>query len=60
MSKAIIDELLSTLNTDEIKNAILSLIEQFFPIMAESERQNFVITLLGKSGDDNLSSMVNR
>jgi hypothetical protein len=44
----------------KLKKTILSLIEQYFPIMEESERQDFMIKLLGKSGNDKLSSMVNR
>ncbi len=55
-----INELFSSLNAKEIKKTILSLIEQYFPIMEDTERQDFLIKLLGKSQNDKLSSMVNR
>lgn len=60
MSISHINGMFSALSAEEIKKAILSLIEQYFPIMEESERQDFIIKLLGKSGNDKLSSMVNR
>ncbi len=60
MSHANIVELLSKLSPEEIKTTILSLVEQYFPIMEEFEKQDFIIRLLGKSGNDKLSSMVNR
>ena len=60
MSGFNIDKLLSALSPDEIKTTILSLIEQYFPIMEESEKREFMVQLLGKSGNDKLSSMVNR
>lgn len=44
----------------EIKETIFSLIEQYFPVMEDTEKQDFILKLLGKSGDDKLSSMVNR
>jgi hypothetical protein len=60
MSNSNVNEIFSTLSAEEVKKAILSLIEQYFPIMEESERQDFMIKLLGTSGNDKLSSMVNR
>ncbi len=60
MSDRNTDELFAAMNIKEIKTAILSLAEQYFPIMEESEKQDFIIRLLGGSGDDKLSSMVNR
>jgi uncharacterized protein with von Willebrand factor type A (vWA) domain len=60
MSDSNINGIFSALSAGEIKKAILSLIEQYFPIMEESEKQDFIIKLLGKSGNDKLSSMVNR
>ncbi|HKI49233.1 MAG TPA: hypothetical protein VKA69_07890 [Desulfobacteria bacterium] len=60
MSDYNIDELFSSLNANEIKMTILTLVEQYFPIMEESEKQDFIIRLLGQPVDDKLSSMVNR
>ncbi len=60
MSNSDINEIFSALSAGEVKKSILSLIEQYFPIMEESEKQDFMIKLLGKSGNDKLSSMVNR
>ena len=60
MPKIALEDFLEGLSLEEIKKTILSLIDQFFPIMEDSERQEFVIKLLGRSGDDKLSSMVNR
>lgn len=60
MSDYNIDELFSSLNANEIKTTILTLVEQYFPIMEESEKQDFIIRLLGQPVDDKLSSMVNR
>lgn len=60
MPNSNINVIFSSLSAEEVKKTILSLIEQYFPIMEEMERQDFMIKLLGKSGDDKLSSMVNR
>lgn len=60
MSEKKLQELLAGFDLDQIKQAIFSLIEQYFPVMEDAERQQFVLKLLGKSGDDKLSSMVNR
>jgi hypothetical protein len=60
MSKHPIDDFISGLEIEEIKEVIFSLVDQYFPVMVASERQNFILKLLGKSGDDKLSSMVNR
>lgn len=45
---------------EKIKEIIFTLIEQYFPVMEDAEKQDFILKLLGKSGDDKLSSMVNR
>ncbi|MCF8128694.1 MAG: hypothetical protein K9N10_09280 [Deltaproteobacteria bacterium] len=60
MSDRDINELFSAMSIEEVKTNILTLVERYFPIMEESEKQDFVIRLLGKSGHDKLSSMVNR
>lgn len=60
MPEKTLKEFLAGLTIEETKKMIFSLIEQFFPVMEESERQDFVLKLLGKSDNDKLSSMVNR
>jgi hypothetical protein len=48
------------LTLEEMKKMILSLAEQLFPVMESSEKQAFIVKLLGLSGDDKLSSMASR
>ena len=48
------------LTLEEMKRLILSLSEQLFPVMEASEKQAFLVKLLGLSGDDKLSSMASR
>ncbi len=54
------ESLLADLSLEEIKKMIFSLTEQIFPVMEDSEKQAFILKLLGKSVDDKLSSMVSR
>lgn len=48
------------LTLGEMKRMILSLAEQLFPVMETSEKQGFIVKLLGLSGDDKLSSLASR
>ncbi len=48
------------LTLEEMKKMIFSLTEEIFPVMEVAEKQAFIIKLLGKSGDDKLSSMASR
>jgi hypothetical protein len=48
------------LTLEEMKKMIFSLTEEILPIMEVAEKQAFLIKLLGKSGDDKLSSMASR
>ena len=48
------------LTIEEMKKMIFSLTEEIFPVMEVSEKQAFIVKLLGKSGDDKLSSMASR
>jgi hypothetical protein len=48
------------LTLEEMKRMILSLSEQLFPVIEASEKQAFLVKLLGLSGDDKLSSMASR
>lgn len=48
------------LTIEEMKKMIFSLTEEIFPVMEVSEKQDFIFKLLGKSGDDKLSSMASR
>ena len=48
------------LTIEEMKKMIFSLTEEIFPVMEVSEKQAFIFKLLGKSGDDKLSSMASR
>jgi len=55
-----LENFLDGFSFEEIKEIIFTLIEQYFPVMEDAEKQDFILKLLGKSGDDKLSSMVNR
>lgn len=48
------------LTLEEMKKMIFSLTEEIFPVMEVGEKQAFIIKLLGRSGDDILSSMASR
>ena len=48
------------LTLEEMKKMIFSLTEELLPVMEVAEKQAFLIKLLGKSGDDKLSSMASR
>ena len=52
--------LIPKLTIEEMKKMIFSLTEEIFPVMEVSEKQAFIVKLLGKSGDDKLSSMASR
>ena len=52
--------LIPKLTIEEMKKMIFSLTEEIFPVMEISEKQDFIFKLLGKSGDDKLSSMASR
>jgi len=55
-----LENFLDGFSFEEIKEIIFALIEQYFPVMEDAEKRDFILKLLGKSGDDKLSSMVNR
>ena len=48
------------LTLEEMKKMNFSLTEEILPVMEVAEKQAFIIKLLGKSGDDKLSSMASR
>jgi len=52
--------LIPKLTIEEMKKMIFSLTEEIFPVMEVSEKQAFIVKLLGKTGDDKLSSMASR
>jgi hypothetical protein len=52
--------LIPKLTLEEMKKMIFSLTEEILPVMEVAEKQAFLIKLLGKSGDDKLSSMASR
>ena len=52
--------LIPKLTIEEMKKMIFSLTEEILPVMEVSEKQAFIFKLLGKSGDDKLSSMASR
>ena len=52
--------LIPKLTIEEMKKMIFSLTEEIFPVMEAPEEQAFIVKLLGKSGDDKLSSMASR
>ena len=60
MAGMTLENFISNYSPEEIKKMIFSLIEQFLPAFGETERQDFIVKLIGKSGDDKLSSMVSR
>jgi len=52
--------LIPKLTLEEMKKMIFSLTEEILPVMEVAEKQAFIIKLLGKSGNDKLSSMASR
>ena len=60
MSQFPLEKFLADLSIEEIKEALLHLAGQYFPVLEDAEKQAFVLQLLGTTGDDKLSSMVNR
>ena len=52
--------LIPKLTLEEMKKMIFALTEEIFPVMEVAEKQAFLFKLLGKSGDDKLSSMASR
>jgi hypothetical protein len=60
MSQNPLEKILESYGLDEIKEMLFALIEQFFPVMESSEKQDFILKMLGETGDDKLPSMVSR
>jgi hypothetical protein len=52
--------MIAELTLEEMKTMILALAEELFPVMGTSEKQEFIVKLLGLSGDDKLSSLASR
>jgi hypothetical protein len=52
--------MIPNLTLEEMKRMILSLAEELFPVMETSEKQAFIVKLLGISGDDKRSSLASR
>ena len=52
--------LIPKLTLEQMKKMIFSLTEEILPVMEVAEKQAFIIKLLGKSGNDKLSSMASR
>jgi hypothetical protein len=55
-----LEKILKSYGLDEIKQILFSLIEEVFPVMESSEKQDFILRMLGETGDDKLPSMVSR
>jgi len=53
-----INKMISEMSINEIKNMIFSMMEQIFPVLDEEAKREFVLKMMGKSGDEKISSMV--
>jgi hypothetical protein len=60
MPKNPLEKFLDGYGLDEIKKMLFALIEQVFPVMDSSEKQDFILKLLGETGDEKLPSMVSK
>jgi hypothetical protein len=60
MAKNPLEKFLDEYSLEEIKQMLFDLIEQVFPVMESSEKQDFILKMLGKAGDEKLPSMVSR
>ncbi len=57
MVKMPLEEYVADSSVAEIKEMIFSLTKQIFPLLDANEKQTFVKKLIGKTGDDKISSM---
>lgn len=53
-----LDEMISGMSIDQIKDIIVSLMEQVFPVLDEQAKKDFVLKMVGKAGDEETASMV--
>lgn len=58
MSEKPLDEIISGMSIDQVKDLIVSLMEQIFPVLDEQVKKDFVLKMVGKAGDEETSSMV--
>ena len=58
MVKMSLDEYVADSSIAEIKEMIFSLTKEIFPLLDANEKQTFIKKLIGKTGDDKISSMV--
>ncbi|MDP3030119.1 MAG: hypothetical protein D4R73_08675 [Deltaproteobacteria bacterium] len=58
MSEKPLDEIISGMSIDQVKDLIVSLMEQIFPVLDEQAQKDFVLKMVGKAGDEETSSMV--
>ncbi|MEW5948206.1 MAG: hypothetical protein AB1711_02195 [Thermodesulfobacteriota bacterium] len=58
MSEKPLDEIISGMSIDQVKDLIVSLMEQIFPVLDEQGQKDFVLKMVGKAGDEETSSMV--
>jgi hypothetical protein len=58
MSEKPLDEIISGMSIDQVKDLIVSLMEQIFPVLDEQAPKDFVLKMVGKAGDEETSSMV--
>lgn len=59
MVKTALEEFIADSSVADIKEMILTLTKQIFPVLDADEKQEFIKKLIGKAGDDKVSSMVN-
>ncbi|MEW5948197.1 MAG: hypothetical protein AB1711_02150 [Thermodesulfobacteriota bacterium] len=58
MSEKPLDEIISGMSIDQVKDLIVSLMEQLFPVLDEQDKKDFVLKMVGKAGDEETGSMV--
>jgi hypothetical protein len=58
MSATKIDELVDRMEPEKAAAELARVIKKLFPLLEEEARLNFVMNLMGESGEDKLASMV--
>jgi len=53
-----INKITSKMSVNQIKDLIVSLMEQIFPVLDEPAKKDLILKIVGKSGDEEISSMV--
>lgn len=58
MNQEQINKITSGMSVNQIKDLIISLMEQIFPVLDEPAKRDLILKIVGKSDDEGTSSMV--